>query len=119
MGKSSTTTLYVGLNRYARGERLAGHRLVEQEALRRVMELASLAAAHDERVDPFSLDRRLEARLPALARWLPRLLQGYERVPRSAAAMLQYLESQHEVPIAVSTAIRELLASMDIAASDG
>lgn len=104
------TGLYAGLCRHARGERLAGLKLIEQAA-DRVVELAARGAAVDAARDPFAVERRLEARLPALAAWLPRFHQGYAQVPQSALALLEYLEAHHAVATIMSALLRDLIAS--------
>src|SRR5262245_33714739 len=73
------SNLLVGLQRYARGEKLAAMRMVQVHALDRVLELLEHdAAASLERRDPFNVDRRVEQRLPHakanLAKWAP----GYQ-----------------------------------------
>lgn len=87
--------LYVGLQRWHRGERLSAARLVQGHALDRLIELDALRAANDASavsVDPFSRERRLEQRRPALAAELPRLLPGYAATPQAALAILAALE---------------------------
>ncbi len=87
--------LYVGLQRWHRGERLSAARLVQGHALDRLIELDALRAAEataSAGVDPFSRERRLEQRRPDLAAELPSLVPGYTLTPRAALAMLDALE---------------------------
>ena len=87
--------LYVGLQRWQRGERLSATRLVQGAALDRLIELDALRAAQEPSsasVDPFSRERRLEQRRPELARELPRLVPGYASTPQAALAVLEALE---------------------------
>lgn len=103
------TSLYVGLGRFRRGEKLSGGRLVQVDAVDRVVELAATfedgaAAARD----PFAPLRRVERRLPALALRLPAFVQGYERTPESALAILEFLEARFAVAPAMASAIRAL-----------
>jgi len=103
------TNLYVGLSRFRRGERLAAARLIQVHAVDRVLELA--ARREPERAarrDPFAPERRLEQRLPQVARELPAFLPGYERSPAAARAMLDYLEREFEIDAAMAAAIRRL-----------
>lgn len=87
--------LYVGLQRWHRGERLSAARLVQGYALDRLIELDALratVAATSTGVDPFSRERRLEQRRPELAAELPVLVPGYAQTPHAALAMLDALE---------------------------
>lgn len=103
------TNLFVGLGRERRGERLSATRFIQSYALDRLLELAPLVEA--ERAasrDPFSPERRVEARLPQLAARLPELAQGYRRNVESALAILAYLEEHFPVDPAIAAAIRAL-----------
>jgi len=86
--------LYVGLQRWHRGERLSAARMVQGHALDRLVELDALRLANSSSsvsVDPFSRERRLEQRQPDLARELPQLVPGYSHTPRAALAILAAL----------------------------
>lgn len=88
------TNLYVGLGRYRRGEKLAAARLVQSFAVDRVLELAALWEAEGPAPrDPFQVERRVEQRLPQVAELLPTFVQGYDRTPESALAILAYLDA--------------------------
>ena len=86
--------LYVGLQRWHRGERLSAARMVQGHALDRLIELDALRATHapSSAVDPFNRERRLEQRRPDLATELPRLVPGYSFTPDAALAILAALE---------------------------
>ncbi len=103
------TNLYVGLGRYRRGEKLSAARFVQVYALDRVLELVALAGEEEPGYeDAFAPERRFEQRFPRAARVLPGFLQGYERIPESALAILDFLEQRYDVNPAVARAIREL-----------
>jgi lincosamide nucleotidyltransferase B/F len=92
------TSLYVGLSRFRRGEKLSAMRLIQWQAVDRILELSEIIepptiASHDD----FARERRYEQRHPTLARALPAFSQGYERSRESAEAILQFLESHFEV----------------------
>lgn len=82
--------VFVGLQRWHRGEKLSAARFVQGHALDRLIELDALRA-HPTGGDPFNAERRLEFRQPALADELPQLVPGYERTPEAAIAVLQAL----------------------------
>lgn len=105
------TCLYVGLQRHARGETLSAQRFIQHYAVDRVLELAELMdeAGHGPR-DPFAVERRLEQRRPALARELPRFVQGYSRNRESALAVLSYLARCYGVNAALAEKIGALCA---------
>lgn len=106
------TCLYVGLKRHARGETLSAQRFIQHYAVDRVLELAELTDADGATGprDPFSVERRLEQRRPALARELPRFVQGYGRNRESALALLSYLARCYGVSAALAEKIGALCA---------
>jgi len=105
------TNLYVGLGRYARGEKLSAARFIQQYAVDHILELApSIAAESLAQKDPYSRERRFEQRFPGLARELPRFVQGYKRSRESALAILEFLEKHFDVNPALAGEIRRLAA---------
>lgn len=104
--------VFVGLQRWHRGEKLSAARFVQSYALDRLIELDALREAivdHDVPADPFNRERRLERRQPELARELPTLLPGYAQTPQAALAILAALE-RRRAPMnpAIVERIREL-----------
>lgn len=103
------TNLYVGMGRYRRGEKLTAQRFIQHYAVDRVIALAAaLEPPQAGHIDPFSPERRIEQRMPQLAQLLPAMVQGYERSPESALAILAFLESHFPVSPAMAAAIRAL-----------
>ncbi len=103
------TNLYVGLCRYRRGEKLSAARFVQWFAVDRVVELSGLVETEQPAYkDEFTADRRYEQRFPSLAQEMPRFVQGYERTPESALAILEFLEAHFEVNPAMREMIEEL-----------
>lgn len=103
------TSLYTGLSRNARGERLSAMRSIQVNALDRVLELcASLEPGTPAARDVFAFERRYEQRHPHCAQTLPEFAQGYGRNVESALAILAFLESHFEVAPAMKRAIEEL-----------
>jgi len=103
------TNLYIGLGRYRRGEKLSAARFIQQYAVDRVVELTHLL--EPERpvaADPFTLERRYEQRFPQTAQHLSTFVQGYERSPESALAILAFLEQHFDVNPHIAQRIREL-----------
>ena len=100
------TNLYVGLARFRRGEKLSATRFIQQFAVDRVLDLLPAPENSHIPADPFSPERRMEARHPELAAHLPSFVQGYERSPQSALAILDFLEERFEVNPALAAAIR-------------
>jgi hypothetical protein len=82
--------LFVGLQRWRRGEKLSAARFVQGHALDRLIELDALRT-RPPAGDPFNGERRLEQRQPALAAELPALVPGYEGTPQAALALLDAL----------------------------
>jgi hypothetical protein len=104
------TNLYVGLSRDHRGERLAAIRLIQGEAVDRVLELAEGRHAPGPalRRDPFNRERRHELRYPDMAQLLPDFLQGYRKNRESARALLSFLEEHFELNEAMKRVLLEL-----------
>ena len=88
--------LLVGLQRWHRGEKLSAARFVQGHALDRLIELDALRH-RPQPGDPFSRERRLEARQPGLAAELAVLVPGYEKTPQAALALLQALRERGAV----------------------
>jgi hypothetical protein len=87
--------LFIGLQRWHRGERLSAARFVQSHALDRLLELDALRhPAQQHGADPFNRDRRLEARSPQLQAELAQLVPGYLHTPQAALAMLAALGSR-------------------------
>lgn len=105
------TNLYVGLNRFLRGERLSAMRFIQVYAIDRVLELhQTLVPASSTSRDIFAPERRLEQRHPDIVELLPTFAQGYERSPQSAQAILAYLADHFDVNEAIRSTILNLCA---------
>jgi len=86
--------LLVGLQRWHRGEKLAAARMIQGQAVDRLIDLDALRANAGGSLpagDPFSHERRLEQRQPGLAAELPAVVPGYARTPEAALAILEAL----------------------------
>jgi hypothetical protein len=103
------TCLYVGLTRYRRGEKLTAFRFVQVYAVDRIVELAALLEQEVPGFgDIFSPERRFEQRFPVTAAALAPFMQGYEATPRSARAILDFLDRRFEVNPGIKAAIMGL-----------
>lgn len=103
------TNLYVGLCRYARGEKLSALRFVQGHAIDSILSVMHLLEQEiDFYPDTFGNERRFEARFPAFSYTLGSMLQGYENVPESAIEILNYLERVYPVNEKMSAEIRRL-----------
>jgi lincosamide nucleotidyltransferase B/F len=103
------TNLHVGLCRHHRGEKLSAEHLVQHFAVDRLLELAALVERETPQPrDAFANARRIEGRFPVFAAQLPRFVQGYERTPESALAILTWLEGHFAIDRAMAEAVRQL-----------
>lgn len=103
------TSLYVGLCRLRRGEKLSAMRLIQCYAVDRILELSErIEPATSSSRDAFVLERRYEQRHPAIAKALPAFSQGYERSVESARAVLNFVESHFEINRFLKRAILDL-----------
>jgi hypothetical protein len=111
------SNLMLGLQRHARGEKLAAMRSVQVHALDRVLEFLEQRQAEtsDPAVtrDPYNIDRRIEGRHAQLRQLLPLWAGGYEQTVSAALALLSCLEAHDAVPASVGAHIRRLAALSD------
>lgn len=107
------TNLYVGLGRYARGERLSATRFIQGYAIDRILSVLHLLEQEvDYYPDPFGNERRLETRYPRFAEIIGGMIQGYDHVPESAICILDFLEEVYPVNPRLSNEIRQLAKLM-------
>jgi len=107
--------LYVGLGRFYRGEKLSAMRFIQVYAVDQILKLASLIEEEQAATrDMFSVERRFEKRFPGIADDLPAMMQGYDRTPDSALAMLEYLDRHFAIEPAIKEAILGRLAERPI-----
>jgi hypothetical protein len=106
------SNIIIGLQRHARGEKLAAMRMIQVHSLDRVLEFLELQEPGSHAAvaarDPFNVDRRVEMRSSQAGRALPVWAGGYERTVPAALALLAALEAQDVVPAEVSGHIRRL-----------
>ena len=103
------TNLYVGLCRYARGEKFSGMKFIQNHALDNILSVLHLIEKEVEYYpDIFGNERRVEKRFPEFAGVMGEMLQGYERVPESALIILDYLEEAYPVNPNMCKEIRRL-----------
>lgn len=94
----AVTCIYVGLCRYARGEKLSGTRFIQSYAADMIIACSSrFEQERPDFKDRYQNERRYEQRFPGMAAWLPCIVQGYERAPESALALLEMIE--HYTPV--------------------
>lgn len=102
--------LYVGLQRFRRGEKLSALRFIQGYAVDRLLELAErIETCQPGVMDAFNPERRFEQRYPQTARRLDEFAQGYARSLQSALAILEFLEGHAPVNPAMAAAVRELV----------
>ncbi|MDQ0087923.1 hypothetical protein J2T12_001329 [Paenibacillus anaericanus] len=105
----AVTNLYVGLCRYARGEKMSARTFIESYAMGQVIATLHLHKAElPFDLDPYSNDRRVESRFPDFSVHLSEMLQGYDKIPQSALHILAYIESIYPVNTKLSQEIKSL-----------
>jgi hypothetical protein len=103
------SSLYAGLCRNARGEKLSAMRCIQVFAVDRVLELsARLESETSSPRDLFAFERRYEQRYPNSVLALPGFVQGYAGNIESALAILAFLGAHFEVNPAMKRAIEAL-----------
>lgn len=107
------SSLYTGMSRHRRGEKLAATSLIQGTAVARLIELHELSTGKILRGrDPFSNERRFEARYPEFTEMLPRFVQGYESTPESAREILSYLNARYAINEQMQLEIKGLLKTI-------
>jgi hypothetical protein len=103
--------LLMGLNRFHRGEHLAAAFMVQQYAVRHLLQLADLNGIASPEVarDTFAPERRAEQRFPQFAAQLDGLMPGALHTPAAVRAILALLAQLEPVPPAMRDAIESLL----------
>lgn len=103
------TNLYVGLCRYARGEKLSAARFVQSFAVDNILSVLYLLEKEESYFpDVFGEERRMEKRYPSFAERVGDMILGYQRTPESALHVLRYLEEVYPVNSRMSAEIRRL-----------
>jgi lincosamide nucleotidyltransferase B/F len=109
LGEALTNVL-IGVKRFYRGEKLSAARFVQQYAVDRVLELHETLNTQEQSLrDPFNPERRLEQRHATFSQHVAAFVQGYERTPASALAILDWLEQHFEPNQAIVKNIRDLI----------
>ncbi len=110
LANEALSNLYVGLLRERRGEHLAAFRMIQTNALDRILELHDvLGAERDVERDPYGSERRFEARHPDVSDLVRGFALGIERNDTAAAALLDHLETTVGVDAAMRRQIERLL----------
>ncbi|UKS29469.1 hypothetical protein LOZ80_11255 [Paenibacillus sp. HWE-109] len=92
------TSLYVGLCRFARGEKLSAARHIQHAAIDHLLSYSNQLVNETAYFkDLFQNERRYEIRYPSLAASLPNMIQGYEKCPESALAILAFIETHFDI----------------------
>ena len=105
------TNLLVGLHRAARGERLSAQRLIQVNAVDRLLHLLELSSGGGQRQDLFAPERGVERQHAGGDLPLAELVPGYGQDARAAAAVLRWLRThvpEHLDPVLLA-AVEELL----------
>jgi len=100
------TSVYVGLCRFARGEKLSATRHIQNLAIDHLLACSNLLAKETNyHRDSFQNERRYEKRYPSIATYLPKMIQGYEECPESALAIIEFVETFYEINHFMKTTI--------------
>lgn len=108
------SNLMVGLQRLARGERLAAARLVQVHALDRLLELEEQVRPEGDPAtrDPFQVDRRIERRRPQLQALLQEAAGGYAHTAVAARRILAHAQTLVPLPAPAVARVQALCAAV-------
>ncbi|WP_410768531.1 hypothetical protein [Fontibacillus sp. BL9] len=105
----AVTNIYVGLCRYARGEKLSAKTFIETYAMNQLISVLHLYQEEQpSNLDPYNNDRRIEQRFPDFDIHFSQMLQGYDQVPQSAIHIFSYIERIFPVNEKLSQEIKDL-----------
>lgn len=94
----SLTCLYVGMERFRRGEKLSAQRFIQHFAVDRVLELTEQSSLTELVFrDPFVIERRFEKNFPIFSQLLPSFIQGYDKSPESPLSILSFLDQNYSI----------------------
>jgi hypothetical protein len=102
-------SLYSGLHRELRGERLAAARLIQHRAVDAVIALLRLSGGEPPYRDPFEPARRVERAYPVEALPLASMVPGYDHNAAAARVILGWLKRRYQVEPAIGDAVGGLL----------
>jgi hypothetical protein len=104
------SNLYVGLSRYARGERLSAFWLVQHHAVDQLLALLALRGeSSGGDADGFARDRRFERRFASHRDLIRAVTPGYDDTPAAAERMLDFLAPRVALNPALAAEIRRLV----------
>ncbi|GIE75549.1 hypothetical protein Aph02nite_14990 [Actinoplanes philippinensis] len=106
-------SLYIGLHRELRGERLAAARLIQHRAVDAVIALLRLGGGEPPYRDAFEPARRIERAYPVEVLPLAAMVPGYTGNVAAARFTFAWLEKRYAVPSGIGIALRELIRSVD------
>ncbi|WP_018247452.1 hypothetical protein [Orenia marismortui] len=107
------TCLYVGLTRFARGEKLSATRFIQSYALDNMLSLSNFITDEvDYYKDKYQNERRYEKRYPEIAKELSDMVQGYDRCPESAIAIVEFMDDNFEINQAMKQVIINLATEL-------
>lgn len=101
--------VYVGLCRYARGEKLSGTRFIENFAVDILMAASYMYLKEYKTFDDdFQHERRIEIRYPDLSQYFSSMIQGYDKAPESALEVIKFIEKYYTVNLLIKEQILKL-----------
>ncbi|MEU4158367.1 hypothetical protein [Actinoplanes sp. NPDC026670] len=107
-------SLYIGLHRELRGERLAAARLIQHRAVDAVIALLRLSGGEPPYRDAFEPARRIERAYPVEVLPLAGMVPGYTGNVAAARLTFGWLSKRYSVPPGIGDALRELIRSVDV-----
>lgn len=102
------TNLFVGLGRFRRGEKLSAYKFVQNYAVDQLLALMQAQNPAAGKADPFDAARRVESRHVIDPALLSSFIQGYEKTPQSALAILRFVEKRFDVNPCIKAQIKAL-----------
>lgn len=106
------TTIYVGLGRYKRGEKLSAYFLIQHRCVERLVSLLRMNSnVNNLNLDLFNESRRFEGNFQNNIEEFSRFMLGYDNTLESAENIMKYLESNYTINQEFSHRIYELVVA--------
>lgn len=104
------TTLYIGLGRYHRGEKLSAFFLIQHRCIEKLIMLfhQTHPISNKLAVDPFNISRRFEKNHPDIGN-ISKLMLGYDKTIQSAHNIIEYLNKNYSINSFMYKNILELI----------
>lgn len=108
--------IYVGLSRLMRGEKYSATKLIQEEALEKVLiaMFSKVEVTRNANIDIFQISRRIEENYPEFVELIKRVMVGYEKNQEAANELLKTIQKNSSINNKTSILIKTLINKIPI-----